>query len=87
MAIEEAVDKVKVAGAATPGADCKLAGHVRVRARGKGRHFFVADVDPLDGFLSAHRVGDPIERIADYSVDSLNPGRSRRRKCIAVINF
>src|SRR5260221_14547606 len=71
VAIEQPVDQVKVTGTATPGADGKLAGDVRVRARGKGRHFLMADVDPLDGFMPAHCVGDPIERIADNSVDSL----------------
>jgi hypothetical protein len=78
MAIEEAVDEVKVAGAATPGADGELAGDVCVGAGGEGRHFLVADVNPLNGFLSAYLVGYPIERIADYSIDSLDPGFDQR---------
>ena len=78
MAIVQSIDEMKVAGTATPGADGKLAGDVSVGARGEGGDFFVADVDPFEGFLPAHRVGDPIERIADYSVDSLNPSRGER---------
>jgi hypothetical protein len=72
MAIEEAVDKVKVAGTATPGADGELAGYVRLGAGRKGRHFLVADVDPFNGFLSADLVSDPVERIADDPIDSLH---------------
>ena len=77
MAIEEAVDEMKVTGTATPSADSNLAGDVRIGARGERRHFLVADVNPLNGFLSAYLVDYPIERIADYSIDSLNPGRSQ----------
>ena len=77
MAIEEPVDEMKVTGTATPGADCQLAGDVRIGARGEGRHFLVADVNPLDGLLSAYLVDYPVERIADYSVNSLDPGRRR----------
>jgi hypothetical protein len=78
MAIEQAVDEVKVARAATPGADSELAGDVRLGAGGEGRHFLVADVNPLDGFLSAYLVGYPIERIADDPIDSLDPGFGQR---------
>ena len=73
MAVKKSVDEMKVAGTATPGADRELAGDVRIGARGKARYFLVADVNPFDGFLSAYRLGDPIERIANYSIDSLNP--------------
>jgi hypothetical protein len=79
MAIEEPVDEMKVAGPATPRTDCKLAGHVRVGARSKGRHFLVTDVNPFNSFLSTHRLSDSIERIADYSIDSLDAGRSEGR--------
>jgi hypothetical protein len=68
---------MKVTGTATPSADGKLAGDVRIGARGERRHFLVADVNPLNGFLSAYLVDYPIERIADYSIDSLNPGRGQ----------
>src|SRR5258707_10625076 len=78
LAVVESVDEMKIAGTAAPGEDCKLAGDVRVRARGKGRHFLVADVDPFNGFLSAHRVGDFIERITDDPIDSLDPGLDER---------
>src|SRR5271169_7002675 len=67
MAIVQPVDKMKIAGTATAGADRELTGDVRFGACGEGRHFLVTDVDPFDAFLTAHRVGDPVERIADYS--------------------
>jgi hypothetical protein len=69
---------MKVARTATAGADGKLAGNVRVGAGGKGRHFLVADVNPFDGFLSAYLVAYPIERIADYSIDSLDSDLDQR---------
>jgi hypothetical protein len=78
MAIKEPVDEMKVARTATAGADGKLAGNVRVGAGGKGRHFLVADVNPFDGFLSAYLVAYPIERIADYSIDSLDSDLDQR---------
>src|SRR5260370_21990716 len=78
MTIEQPVDEMKVAGTATAGTDGKPAGDVRIGARGKGCDFLMADVDPLDRFLSAYLVGYPVVRIADYSVDSLNTSRSER---------
>jgi hypothetical protein len=79
MAIEEPIDEVEIAGAATPGADRQLAAYVRISARGESRHFLVADVDPLNSFLSVYLVEYSIERIADYSVDSLHSTRRERR--------
>jgi hypothetical protein len=79
MAIEEPVDEMKVAGTATPGADGKLASNVRVSPGGKRRHFLVADVNPFDRLLSAYLVDYPIERIANYSVNSLHSRRGERR--------
>jgi len=52
MAVE-AVNEVKIARTATPGTNRKLAGHVRVGAGDKGRHFLVADQNPFNGLLSA----------------------------------
>ncbi len=79
MAIEEPVDEMKVAGTATPSADGKRASDVRIGARGERRYFLMADVNPFDRLLSAYLVDYPIERIADYSVDSLHSGRRERR--------
>jgi hypothetical protein len=73
MTVEKPVDEVKVAGAATPGADCKLASHVRVSAGGRGRHFLVADMDPFNRLLSAYFVDYSVERITHDTVDSLDP--------------
>src|ERR1700683_228895 len=73
MAIEQPVDEMKIAGTATPCADRELTFDVRIGTGGEGRYLLVADVDPFDGSLATHRVRDPIERIANYSVDSLDP--------------
>jgi hypothetical protein len=51
---------------------------VRIGAGRERRHFLVADVDPFDGLLSADFVGYTIKRIANYSVDSLDPSRGER---------
>jgi len=77
MAIEEAVDQMKVTGTTTPSADGKLASDVRIGARGERRHFLMANVNPVNGFLSAYLVDYSIERIADYSIDPLDPGRGQ----------
>src|SRR5271156_4183818 len=68
---------MKVAGTATAGADGQLAGDVRIGARGERRDFLVADVNPFDGFLPADLVDRPIKRIADDSINSLDPGRGQ----------
>src|SRR5580658_3472158 len=75
VAIVEPVNEMKIPGTATPGADGEPAGNMRIGASGKGRHFLVADMDPFEAFLSAQRIGDPVERIANYSIDSLDPRR------------
>jgi hypothetical protein len=74
MAIVESVNEMKIAGTATARADREFAGDVRIGARGEGRHFLMADVDPLDCLLSAYLVRYPIQRIADNSIHSLHSG-------------
>jgi hypothetical protein len=78
MAIEESIDEVKIAGAAATRADRERAGDMRIGAGCKGRHFLMADMDPFNRLLSANLVDYPIERVANYSIDSLNSGRGER---------
>src|SRR5882724_10782454 len=78
MTVEEPVDEVKIAGAAAPGTDCKLSSYVRVSAGGKGRYFLVAHMDPLNSFLAPDCVSDPVQRITDDPIDSLDPGFDER---------
>ena len=73
MAVEEPADEVKVAGTATPDADCQRARYVRIGSRRKRRYLLVANVNPLDRFLAPDRVGDLVERIADDPIDTLYP--------------
>ena len=83
MAVEEAVDEMQVAGTAACGADGERAGKMRVGAGGECGDFFVAHVDPLQGAVSAQRVGKAVERrerafggVAELDCDSQ---RGRRR--------
>src|SRR5580704_9986321 len=48
LAVEQAVDKVQVAGAATSGADREAAGNVGVGAGGEGGDLLVPHVQPFD---------------------------------------
>ena len=83
MAIEKTVDEVKIARSAAAGADRELAGQVRFGARGEGRHFLVAHVNPLDFRLPANGVREAVEAVANDSVYSLNPRcRENLRKLI-----
>src|SRR6267143_5739393 len=79
MAIKQPVDQMKIPRPATPRTNSELAGNVRIRARRKRRHFLVPNVHPLDGFLQAYLDGYPVERIADYSVNSLDAGGGESR--------
>src|SRR5271170_4857663 len=63
--VEQSVDQVEVAWAAAAGADRELAREVCLGAGGEGGAFFMAHVNPLDGFQSPERVGEPVQRIAD----------------------
>jgi len=53
MTIKQPIYQMKIPRPATPGADGKLAANVRIGARRERRHFLVADVNPLNGFLPA----------------------------------
>ena len=69
MAVEKAVDQVKVARAAATCADRELARQMCFGARGKRRAFFVTRVDPFDGAHSPEGVCQAIERISNDAVN------------------
>src|ERR1700716_4037793 len=74
MTIEQAVDQVKIAGAAAPGADRKLSRQVRLRSGRESRNLLMPDMHPLDLALAADRIGQPIQAGADDAIDPLDPG-------------
>jgi hypothetical protein len=48
LAVEQAVDQMKVAGAAAPGAHGEVSGQMSFGARRKSRGLFVPHVNPVD---------------------------------------
>jgi hypothetical protein len=57
MAIEETIDEVKIAWAATASADGKLSCEVRLRSGGKRGYFFMSYMKPFDLFAFPDDVG------------------------------
>jgi hypothetical protein len=72
LAIEQAVDQMQISRTAASGAHRKLPGKMRLGAGGESGGLFMPHVDPVDGFSAPHRVGKPVERIADDTVDALD---------------
>src|SRR6202000_1824851 len=78
MAIEEAVDEVKIAGPAAPGADHEIAGQLRLGAGRECGDLSGAAVYPVDLALAADRIGQAVEAVADDAVDPLDARRGQR---------
>src|SRR5258707_4217257 len=72
LAVEQAVDQMKVAGTAAAGAHRKAAGKMSFSSRCKCSGLFMTHVDPFDRLSSPQRVGKAIERVANHSVDTLH---------------
>ena len=72
MAVEQAIDQVQVARPATAGAHRQFARGRRFGACGKGRHFFVAHMHPLDAVHGTQGVGEAIEAVAGQAPDALD---------------
>ena len=72
MNVEQAVDEVKVAGTAAAGADRELSREVGLGAGREGGVLFMAKVNPLDGFHTAQRIGEAVQRISYDAVDALD---------------
>src|SRR5258705_955251 len=69
LAVEQAVDQVKVSWAAAPGAHSEVSGKMSFGARGKSRGLFVPHVNPVDRLSPPQRVCNAVERGSDDSVD------------------
>jgi hypothetical protein len=69
MAVEQAVDEMQVAGATASGAHGEAAAEMGLGTRREGRNLLVADVKPLNLSVTADRIGQPVQAIADDSVD------------------
>ena len=74
LAIEEAVDEVKIARTATTGAHRDLSCKVSLRTGGKRRHLFMPYVQPFDLFAFPDDVRQPVQGIANYPVDPFYAG-------------
>jgi hypothetical protein len=70
VAIEQAVDEVKIAWSAAAGADRDFAGKVSLGAGGESSHFFMPYVEPIDLSILADGVREAVEGVAGDSVDS-----------------
>jgi hypothetical protein len=71
MAIEEAIDKVQIARAATARAHGNFSCKVSLRAGGKCGHLFMPYMQPFDLFTFSDYLGQAIQRITNHSVDPL----------------
>ena len=74
LAIEQAVDQMQIARAATAGADRQAAGEMGLGAGREGGGLFVPHMDPVDGFPAPQRIGEAVERVADDAIDALDAG-------------
>jgi hypothetical protein len=76
MAIEEAVDEVKIARAATARAHRELSGKMSLRAGGKRGYLFMPYMQPFDLFALPDDVGQPVQGVANHPVDPFHARRS-----------
>jgi hypothetical protein len=80
MAIKEPVDQMKIAWPAASCTDCDRPREMSFCSRGESRHFFVADMNPLDLTLFANGVRETVEAIANDSIDAFDPGGGEDRR-------
>src|ERR1700751_3446222 len=73
-AIEEPIDQMQIARAATAGTNRELARQVRLGAGSKGGDLLVPDMQPLDFALAPDRIGNTVEAVADDAVNPLDAG-------------
>jgi hypothetical protein len=74
MAIEEAIDEVKITRAATARAYGKFSCKMSLRASGKRGHLFMSYMQPFDLFTFPDDVGQAVQGVAHYPVNSLYAG-------------
>ena len=65
---------MQVAGAATAGADGKLAGQMGLGTGGEGAGLLVPHVHPVDPLHAAQRIGEAVQRIARNAIDAFHAG-------------
>ena len=70
VAIEQAIDEMKVAGTATARTDGKFSGKVGFSAGSERRYFFMSCVQPFDLALAANHIGETVQAVADDAVNS-----------------
>src|ERR1700719_4382110 len=78
VTVVEPINQMQVTGTATSGTDGQASRAVGVGAGGERSGFFVSYVNPARSLSSANGVGDPVERVAGDSVDSLYSGADQR---------
>src|SRR6266851_9840154 len=74
MSVEQTLDQVGIAWAATAGAHGQAASELGFGSRGEGPGLLVADMYPFDSVGTSDRVHDRVEAISDDAVDALDPG-------------
>src|SRR6202171_1265075 len=74
VAVEQTIDQVQVAWAATSGADREAACDMRIRAGRERGDFLVPDMQPLHAAVAPQRIGEAIEAVAHDSIDTLDTG-------------
>ncbi|CDP83973.1 hypothetical protein BN975_01241 [Mycolicibacterium farcinogenes] len=79
LRIEQPVDQVQIARAATARAHGQLTGQRGVGGRGEGGGLLVPNVLPGELAAAADRVGESVEAVTGKSVDPSHPAQRQRR--------
>src|SRR5258708_33551819 len=74
LTIEQAIDELQLARSAAAGADGKLAGQMRLGAGRESCDLLVPHMYPLDLALTADRIGQPVQAVADNAIDPFHAG-------------
>src|SRR5258706_9929018 len=71
LAVEQAVDQMKVAWTAAPRTYSKASGKMGFSPRCKCRSLLVAHMDPVDRLSLPQCIGETVERVSDHSIVAL----------------
>jgi hypothetical protein len=74
LTIEQAIDEVQIARAATPGADRKLSCQVRLGTGRESRDLLVPYMHPFYLALAPDRIGQAVQAVADDAIYPLHAG-------------
>src|SRR5258708_1236081 len=77
VAVEQTIDEVQVAGAATSGANREATRDMRIRAGRERGDLLVPDVQPLHAAMAAQGIGEALQAVAHGSMNALNTGRRK----------